>query len=332
MMLETVSCNICGKIDTDLIFEVTENITGRMLTYKVVRCKECNLYYVNPRPKNEYMAQYYPEDSYYSYSFKDPDALKQRIRNYIMEEQGGYQHSGKDNILVKAIGQLIIHLMKSQVLMDVPNIPGGKALDIGCGCGELLLWLKNHGWSEVHGVEISRNAAKLANEHGLNVFCGELQNTHYPDNYFDFISLIHVLEHMHDPMLTLKEISRILKSDGLLVVGVPNFDSYENKVFGKYQSFMEEVPRHLYHFSKRTMTSMLDKNGFAIKNIVGKTFFLPKANINSLKIFCRHASRARVIWALYKVYIQRPLKYFLSPDKDTFGQLFTFYIKKKSHT
>jgi SAM-dependent methyltransferase len=132
--------------------------------------------------------------------------------------------------------------------------------------------LKNHGWGEVHGIEISRGAAALANEHGLDVFCGELVDAHYPDSYFDYISLVHVLEHMHDPMMTLKEICRILKRDGLLVVGVPNFESYENKVFGKYQSLMD-VPRHLYHFSKKTITAMLEKNGQVIQKTVGKNFF-----------------------------------------------------------
>ncbi|HUI45134.1 MAG TPA: class I SAM-dependent methyltransferase [Nitrospirota bacterium] len=216
--------------------------------------------------------------------------------------------------------------------MSVPYVPGGKALDIGCGCGELLLWLKNHGWSEVRGVEISKGAAALANDHGLNVFCGELANAHYPDSYFDYISLIHVLEHMHDPVMTLNEICRILKPDGLLVVGVPNFASYENKVFGEYQSFMKEVPRHLYHFSKKSITDMFEKSGLMIQMTLGKTFFLPGANRNSLKILYRHESKATFIRALWKIYIQKPIKYFLSTEKEAFGQLFTFYVRKKNGT
>ena len=326
--LETIPCNLCGGSETEPLFEIIENITGRSETFNIVRCKACGLCFVNPRPLRETIALYYPEDSYYSYQFNNPASQKQRIRNYILEEQAGYAHSGRDGVLVRVAGQLIKRLMKNQILMRIPYRPGGKALDIGCGCGEHLLWLKNHGWSAVHGVELSLRATQLANEHGLNVFCGELAAACYPENYFDFITIGHTLEHMHDPMMVLKEIHRILKEDGVLVIGVPNFESYENRVFGKDQSLLNEVPRHLYHFSMKTMNAMLKKNGLRIEKTVGKTFFIPKANRSSFKALLENGSTASFISALYKIYVQRPFKYMLSTDKESFGQLFTFYVKK----
>ncbi|HUN55804.1 MAG TPA: class I SAM-dependent methyltransferase [Smithella sp.] len=327
-MLETVLCNLCGGFETEKLFEINENITGRSETFNMVRCKACGLCFINPRPVRDTIALYYPEDSYYSYQFRNPASPKQRIKNYILEEQAGYAHSGTDGILVRITSQLIKRFMKNQILMSIPYRPGGKALDIGCGCGEHLLWLKNHGWSAVHGVELSSRAARLANEHGLNVFCGELAAAGYPENYFDFITLGHVLEHMHDPMMTLKEIHRVLKDDGVLVIGVPNFESFENRIFGKDHSFLE-APRHLYHFSIKTMNALLEKNGLRVDKTVGKTFFIPKASRSSFKALLKNGSTASFISALYKIYIQRPFMYMLSTDKECFGQLFTFYVKKK---
>jgi len=328
-MLENVSCNLCGKLKTDFILEVVDNTIGQEQKFNVVRCKSCGLVYVNPRPSQNEIAQYYPEDSYYSYSFRDDTTLKRRIRNYVIEEQGGYLHSGKDSLMVCLIGKIVATLTKNQVLMFVPSIPNGKALDIGCGCGELLLWLKKHGWSEVHGVEMSKGAVDLAHKHSLNVYCGELVHAHYPDRHFDFIVMNQVLEHMHDPMLTLKEVHRILKPDGQLLVGVPNFGSYENAVLGKHQSILKEVPRHLYHFTQKTMTQMLDESGFRINRTAGKTFFIPSVNKQSLKLVFNNESNAKFLSAVCRIYAERPLRYMLTRNKEAFGQLFTFYANKK---
>lgn len=328
-MLETVPCNLCGGSDTVPLFGVTDKSTGQEQQFNVVRCRLCDLVYVNPRPTQDVISQYYPQASYYSYSFQDQDTLKRRIRNYVLEEQGGYSHRGKNVIAVRVIGKLLAKLTKSHILMFVPSLPNGKALDVGCGCGELLLWLQRHGWGEVRGVELSQGAADLANKHGLNVFCGELVHAHYPDRYFDFIALNHVLEHMHDPMQTLKEVHRILKPDGLLLVGVPNFGSFENIVFGKRQSILKEVPRHLYHFSRMTMTRMLDESGFRVTRTAGKTFFIPSVNRESLKLVFKNESTAKFLWALYRLSVERPIRYLFSREKETFGQLFTFYSNKK---
>lgn len=327
-MVEEIPCNLCGKGETDFVLEAVDHSTGRQRKFNVVRCRSCGLVYVNPRPTPEEIGRYYPEDSYYSYRYQDETTLKRRVRNLVLEEQGGYAHAGGDPLWMRLLGKLLATLARSQVLMFVPAVPNGKALDVGCGCGEHLLWLRQHGWSELHGVEISQNAAALANDHGLKVFCGVLPEARYPDDYFDYVSLIHVLEHTHDPMLTLREVHRVLKPDGLLVVGVPNFHSFENEVFGKHQSILQEVPRHLYHFSGETLIRMLEENGFDVKRSAGKTFFIPKVNRRSLKLVFDNESKARFIISLCRIYLERPLRYLFCQEKELFGQLFTFIASK----
>lgn len=325
--LEEVSCNLCGRTETEFLFQVVDDATGHQ--FSIVRCRSCALAYVNPRPRLEVIASYYPEDSYYSYSFRDQTTLKRRVRSYVLEEQGGYPHSGKDGIAVRLLGKLAASLSKGQILMSVPFVPQGRALDVGCGCGEHLLWLREHGWSEVHGVEISKRAAELAQSQGLNVFCGVLAQARYPDGYFDHVSLVHVLEHTHDPMQTLREAHRVLKPGALLVVGVPNFGSYENLVFGKRQSILKEVPRHLYHFSRSTLTRMLEETGFRLDRVAGKSFFIPRVNGKSLELVFQEESLGSFLCACCRLFLEKPLRFALARDKEAFGQLFTFYAIKE---
>jgi hypothetical protein len=77
------------------------------------------------------------------------------------------------------------------------------------------------------------------------------------------------------------------------------------------------------------MNAMLKKNGLRVEKTVGKTFFIPKANRSSFKALLENGSTASFISALYKIYVQRLFEYILSADKESFGQLFTFYVKKK---
>ena len=144
--------------------------------------------------------------------------------------------------------------------------PGGRILDVGCGKGEFVANLGDRGW-QAQGVELSRIAADYAREKmEIEVFNGELKDAGFPDGHFDLITLWHVLEHCHDPSGVLAETNRILRTEGRLLVSVPNFHSLQARVM-KNDWYHLDTPRHLYHFAPVTISKFLEKTGFRILKI-----------------------------------------------------------------
>jgi len=140
----------------------------------------------------------------------------------------------------------------------------GRVLDIGCATGRFLDTLTPFGDWELYGVEPSPYAAKIARQNTLlTIYEGVLESTHFPNDYFDVITMWDVLEHVHNPLMTLQEIARILKPDGILVFRVPNYDSTQRKQFGKYWAGYEP-PRHLYVFSPKILSQMLEKTNLTM--------------------------------------------------------------------
>lgn len=141
---------------------------------------------------------------------------------------------------------------------------GGTLLDIGCATGLFLQGMRGQGNWQVYGVEINPDVAAAARAlHGLEVFAGTLEEARYPDKMFDVVTMWDVLEHLHDPAATLREIHRILKDDGMILVRVPNLASWDAKPFGRYWAGLDS-PRHLYVFSPTTLAQLLCQNGFGV--------------------------------------------------------------------
>lgn len=135
-------------------------------------------------------------------------------------------------------------------------------MDLGCGTGSFLLAMKRRGF-KTFGVDVSKNACEIARKNGVEVLNGKLDDQIFQARYFDVITLWHVFEHLHNPASTLKEISRILKKDGILVIEVPNIDNFSFSLFKKYY-FHLDLPRHLHHWSPKTIEMILNKNGFKV--------------------------------------------------------------------
>jgi len=202
-----------------------------------VRCEKCGLLYLNPRPTKEELAHYYPE-TYLAHipAIDDEPSLFLRLnRRYGLSRR------------CKAI------MARKQ---------RGRLLDVGCGTGNFAHEMgKFRGW-EVMGLDTSQSAANYAKKRfGLEVYVGELQEACFPDQHFDVVTLWDVIEHLPDPKGSLAEIARILRTDGLLVVGASNVDSIDARLFGPFWSLWE-APRHLYLFSPHTLKRMLSEVGF----------------------------------------------------------------------
>jgi ubiquinone/menaquinone biosynthesis C-methylase UbiE len=154
---------------------------------------------------------------------------------------------------------------KPLMIRTVPVVPKGKFLDVGCGAGNFLVQIKSCGM-ELYGVEPGDFDKKFAKKQGLNIFHGTLEQAKYPENYFDVITLNHVFEHLHNPKETLRELRRILKPGGTLVIAVPQRKCPDYFIFGKYWQPID-IPRHIIVPTAKNMKSYAKGAGFKLKKM-----------------------------------------------------------------
>ncbi len=181
----------------------------------------------------------------------------------------------------------------------------GRLLDVGCGPGKLLRVLRDWGW-DTYGVDFSPVAVEYARKkHNLKVDLGTIHDAKYPANHFDVVMFNHCLEHVYDPIESLMEAHRILKPGGVLQITIPNADSFEAHVFGKWW-VQWDVPRHLHHFTRTTMSRTLVKTGFQPVTIgtgTGTAFML-----GSIDYVYKHVlGWKRRVGKLIKHLVARPL-------------------------
>jgi len=319
---EYVNCDLCGFDDTELIYKVPE-CTGMYPEeiFNLVKCKNCGLVYVNPRPVKKELLKYYPQETYYAYQNTENKKTNTRdkLKDIIIEYSGGYK-----SINNKFIDNIVKKISKYILLGNIPWRKDGKLLDIGCGNGGFLIWYRAHGWN-VYGVEINKEAANICRQKGINVFNGELMDAHFKNDTFDVVTIIQVLEHLCSPSQVIKEIYRILKKDGLLLIGIPNFGSYDRKIFNA-DWLPLEVPRHLYHFEPVKLRNLLERYGFKIQELRAKGFYLYGfKNISKIK---ERTFTAKIL-LLIKLNLIKPIKMlFSSKRRDKFGILISLYCQK----
>lgn len=240
-MLIEAKCNLCGSEQYAVLYKTYEGdlasgekgyrITDHSIAsaVRVIRCRKCGLIYLNPRLDEG--------DLSCLYSQMEDDV-------YLSQEKGRRL----------AARQMLGGLRKFQS-------PEGRILDVGCATGFLLDEARKQGW-DPHGVELSGWAVRFARERlGLeHIFEGDLHGARYPSSSFDVIVLKDVIEHLSDPMATLREIRRILKPSGVICVNTPNISSFISRFLGaKWWGIKRH---HLYYFTPKTLSSMLKAVGF----------------------------------------------------------------------
>ena len=140
------------------------------------------------------------------------------------------------------------------------DLTPGRLLEVGCGNGSRLATLKEQGWQLV-GQEVDSEAVTAARSRGWDVRLGPLKDLHLEAASFDALVMVHVIEHMVDPVDELSECSRVLKPGGRLIVVTPNAASYGHRRFGRLWQGLDP-PRHLYVFTRRTLGEVALRAGF----------------------------------------------------------------------
>lgn len=145
----------------------------------------------------------------------------------------------------------------------------GKILDIGCGLGWILSSLSED-WDK-HGIEVSKFASNHAAQFG-NVHNGTLDD--FNGFGFDVIIMNHVVEHLADPVGALKQIHELLRPNGILIIGTPNFDSAAARRYGSNFRLLHD-PTHISLFSSDSMHRFLRDHGFKIMEVEYPYFDTP---------------------------------------------------------
>lgn len=202
------------------------SVTGEV--FELLIDEELQLLKTYPQPTLDVLPKYYESDAYISHS-SAKNTLFEKVYNLVRKRT------------IKKKLKLIQHC----------NVDKGFLLDIGTGTGEFLAEAKKQNW-KTYGIEPSEKAKSSSKAKGL---CIAESTKGFEDNFFDVITMWHVLEHVSNLEEQIVELKRVLKPSGTIIIAVPNFKSFDAKFYGKYWAAFD-VPRHLWHFSKKAIQSL----------------------------------------------------------------------------
>jgi len=254
---EKISCNLCGSEDSKLLFEARDRLHGIEGTFSYVRCSECGLVYMNPQVVPEETGKLYPSDyAPHSTSAKGIAATIRSLYNRLIK--------------TPVIAQLVKWITNVKIINSIYSRldQNSRVLDIGCGAGAFLSRVKTEKGCEVFGVDISEAAVKAAKDSfDLDIFKGTITEAPLKDASFDVITAWWYLEHIPDPQATAARISSLLKRDGHCIIGVPNFESFNAKIF-KDKWYHLDCPRHLCIWTPSAMKRLLEQHGLTVTKII----------------------------------------------------------------
>jgi len=265
-------CPQCGSTGRRVYDDMTDRLFGAPGVWGFRRCAahNCQLVWLDPAPIKDDIHLAYQR--YYTHSFPPPSAQiinkKKAWQGYRSLVFGNEQFPATP--LEKLMGVCFFLLPNRKAALEYPirQLAGmriGRALEIGCGAGDLLVQMKEIGWQTV-GIDFDPAAIAAANQRGLDVRVGDLDAQAFPDESFDVVLMNHVLEHLPEPQYSMREIRRILRPGGRLIAVTPNFDSWGSSHFGKNWRGLEP-PRHLHLFNRQSATLLAQIAGFTVVNV-----------------------------------------------------------------
>jgi 2-polyprenyl-3-methyl-5-hydroxy-6-metoxy-1,4-benzoquinol methylase len=213
-------------------------------TFELYYDQDLDLLITSPQPSPENLGRYYESNDYISHT------------------------DSKRSLFEKAY-----HFVKGIALKNKLNLINncssikGNLLDIGAGTGDFLLTAKQNGWNTI-GVEPSEKAKGIAVGKGIQ-FSDSTEELE--SNSFDVITMWHVLEHVPNLEIQIKELKRLVKPNGTIIIAVPNFKSYDAKYYGKFWAAFD-VPIHFWHFSKTSIKLLFQKEDIKLEKVLPMKF------------------------------------------------------------
>jgi 2-polyprenyl-3-methyl-5-hydroxy-6-metoxy-1,4-benzoquinol methylase len=297
-----VNCNLCNRNDWKVRFPATTTYlegpdvrTFRCTSpdygshAQIVQCNHCDLVYANP--------QWSPEELVAAYTAVEDET-------YVQEREGRELTFEK-------------HLNALEEFTGPAD--GRSLLDVGAYIGVFVEIARTYGWL-AEGIEPSSWAVAKARERNLPIYQGTQQNMVLADRKFDVVTMWDVIEHVTDPISELKRSYQLLKPGGWLAVHTMDIDSLIARVLGNHWPWLMDM--HLYYFSQKTLSKMIQKSGFHVEWSGAQGRYLRLGYISSrLAGFNQHLGNISST-----IFNRFNLNHMAIPIN--FGDLFTVYAQK----
>ncbi len=235
------SCLMCGCAHGTAIFHGSDRLYHTTTKqFSVVRCDECGLLRLDPRPPAEELRRYYPDNYWFAPDQSAASRMEEAYRRLVL----------RDHVQFAA-----------QALAG--STARGPLLDVGCGGGLFLGMMRERG-VRVVGLDFSREAAGIAwRRQRVPALAGDLERAPLRAGSFAGITMFHVMEHLQDPRAYLRAAHELLAPDGRLVVQVPNAASWQARLLGRAWNGAD-IPRHLTDFRASDLEKMIGSSGFGV--------------------------------------------------------------------
>ncbi|UZO81842.1 class I SAM-dependent methyltransferase [Aquimarina sp. ERC-38] len=218
---------------------ITKDYTVSNKEFSLQYDEETDILYTSPKPELQSLSKYYDSPSYISHTDN---------------------HKGLFNQMYQQVKKLALH--HKVKLIRKWNKNGGVLLDIGAGTGDFLVEAKKKGWN-VQGIEPNVVARENALKKEITLHTAY---TSFKERSFDVITMWHVLEHIYNLDNQINLISTYLKKEGTLIIAVPNYKSFDANYYKEFWAAYD-VPRHLWHFSKKSISIIFEKYGFEVQKV-----------------------------------------------------------------
>ena len=240
-------CPVCNSAGIRLAFEGKDfSVSGE--GFDVWECSDCSLRFTQGIPSQEKIGAYYKSENYISHS-NTSSGIVNKLYHWV---------------------RLITLKIKTGAVKKETGCKTGKLLDIGAGTGAFAGHLLSEGWN-VTGLEPDDTARQVASKvHRIELLGIECLNE-LPAKEFDAITMWHVLEHVHELQHCVATIGKLLKKNGVALIAVPNYTSWDSGYYGKEWAAYD-LPRHLYHFSPASMSKLMQKHGMVIRKTLPMWF------------------------------------------------------------
>lgn len=252
--MEKIECPICRHSETGELFKIKDRLKISDQDFSIRKCSNCEIAFTAPALNKKEIEKFYPK----TYLWKAEQKTKNKLIALLKKMEGKYA----DHILKYETKRLSKFVGKK-----------GKILDVGCGNGLRLEAFRKEGFGQCYGIEPLKEDADFAKMKKLPVEQKTLDEFNCPENSFSVVTLYNVFEHLDDPVSHLKIIGNILEPQGWLIMQVPNFDSFQAKLFKKNWAPLDP-PRHYFHYTPESIRNLLSQNGFKLKTIDWRANFL----------------------------------------------------------